>query len=325
MKLTCSTDMLIRAASGLRQLDDAAASRVLAFVRSRQEPTGGFRGRGAGSDLYFTVFGLGALGAAGSVPAQSSLSPYLSAFDDGADLDFVHRVCLIRCLAALGDMGRLPALLGAAAARAGLLARLMRLRDAGPRGPRVAEGLVTGLERYRTRDGGYEQDPRQTDCASAYACFLAWLAYQDAGCVMPDPEALFGCLAGLRRGDGSYANARSVNTGATTATAAAMVLLCEAGLPVSGATIDCLLARRDRGGGFRAGDTTPVPDLLSTAATLYALSRAGALPADGTDADEAFVSSLWNEDGGFSGNALDAESDVEYTFYALMALGCLAD
>jgi len=316
--------MLIAAAAGFRQLDRDAGHRVAAFVRFRLELDGGIRGRGESSDLYYTVFGLGVLGAAGAPPDREPLSKYLATFSDGSGLDFVHRVCLVRCLSMLPDLGRLPAFLAAAAARAGLLDRLMRTRTTKQNTPRVAVNVVEQLESYRTDDGGYEQDPGRNDCASAYACFLAWLAYQDAGYPMPNPEALLSCLSGLRREDGSYANARSVNTGSTTATAAAVVLLREMGHRVDDATVNCLLQRRDPAGGFRAGKWTPVPDLLSTASALYALSRAGSLPEVGREQDEDFVSSLWNEDGGFSGNALDARSDVEYTFYALLALGCLA-
>ena len=325
MTQTCSIDMLLMAAAGFRQLDPPAARRVVTFARDRQMPDGGFRGRGGGSDIYFTVFGLGVLGAAGAIPERRPLADYLAGFGTGEGLDFVHRVCLVRCLSVLSDLGRLPAFMAVAVARSGLLERLVRMRAARPPSPRVPAGLVDALAPYRTQDGGYEQDARQRDCASAYACFLAWLAYQDAGHPMPQPDALLACLATLRREDGSYANARSVNSGATTATAAAVVLLCEAGLPVADITRDGLLQRRDAAGGFRAGVGTPVPDLLSTASALYALSRAGALPPDGREPDEDFVSSLWNEDGGFSGHTLDAESDVEYTFYALLALGCLAD
>jgi len=35
------------------------------------------------------------------------------------------------------------------------------------------------------------------------------------------------------------------------------------------------------------------------------------------------VQSLWHEDGGFSSQQLDTTTDCEYTYYGLLALGCL--
>jgi hypothetical protein len=71
-----------------------------------------------------------------------------------------------------------------------------------------------------------------------------------------------------------------------------------------------------------------VPDLLSTGVTLYALRRLGLDPATHfSEADrtatEEFITLHWNDDGGFCGTLADPQSDCEYTFYGLLALGCL--
>jgi hypothetical protein len=77
-------------------------------------------------------------------------------------------------------------------------------------------------------------------------------------------------------------------------------------------------------GGFKATVAAPVPDLLSTAVALYALNFTGydlsIIKPDSLD----FVDSMFTE-GGFMGNVLDTDPDVEYTFYGLLALGSLAD
>ena len=77
-------------------------------------------------------------------------------------------------------------------------------------------------------------------------------------------------------------------------------------------------------GGFNATREAPVPDLLSTAVALYALRFAGAdlrrIKPDCLD----FVDSLYR-DGGFGGNMIDRDPDIEYTFYGLLALGALAE
>ncbi len=76
-------------------------------------------------------------------------------------------------------------------------------------------------------------------------------------------------------------------------------------------------------GSFRATHFASLPDLLSTAVALYALRFAGAdLRRIKPDCLE-FVDSLHTE-GGFGGNIIDNEPDIEYTFYGLLALGSLA-
>ena len=73
----------------------------------------------------------------------------------------------------------------------------------------------------------------------------------------------------------------------------------------------------------------PIPDLLSTATALHALSTLG-LSIQDTDAGGArrelaldFVDSLWSGRS-FYGHWEDDVLDCEYAFYALLALGHLA-
>lgn len=84
-----------------------------------------------------------------------------------------------------------------------------------------------------------------------------------------------------------------------------------------------LMTFYNKTGGFKALKNAPLPDLLSTAVSLYALSFCGAdtrliMP----DCIE-FVEQLY-QDGGFCATVLDDETDVEYLFYGLLALGSLS-
>jgi prenyltransferase beta subunit len=90
------------------------------------------------------------------------------------------------------------------------------------------------------------------------------------------------------------------------------------------ATTQALLGRASEDGGFNPSDQIEVPDLLSTATALFALTSNGVV------LDEAlqvscfkYIESLWCESGGFTGHLADEYEDVEYTFYALLAIGCL--
>jgi len=77
-------------------------------------------------------------------------------------------------------------------------------------------------------------------------------------------------------------------------------------------------------GGFKATRTAPIPDLLSTAVALYALKFAGQDLRKIKPGCLNYIDSLFVE-GGFGGNSIDTEPDIEYTFYGLLALGSLAD
>ena len=129
-----------------------------------------------------------------------------------------------------------------------------------------------------------------------------------------------GCL---RTGDGACANEPRMRAGSTLATAGAAILLARQGKPVPDRIIEWLLARADTNGGFLASPAAPMPDMLSTATALYALQQTGV----GLDSIRVpclrFIEGLQTESGGFCGHWLDDAPDCEYTFYALLALGCL--
>ena len=86
---------------------------------------------------------------------------------------------------------------------------------------------------------------------------------------------------------------------------------------------EALLSRFAESGGFAPTDKMDVPDLLSTATALFALVSMG------TNLDSIqqpclkYAESLWRDSGGFSGHVADEFEDVEYTFYALLTIGCL--
>jgi hypothetical protein len=289
-------DMLRVAALAKRWLPEGGAADVARFVRGRLQPDGGFCGRAGGSDLYYTVFGGGCLLALGEWANPVSVVRYLNAFGGGAGLDFVHSASLVRCRAAIPG------------------AFLFSGKTA----------LLDRLEACRASDGGYNPAGPGLAEGTVYGGYLAFLAYDESGGTLPRPEALLASLNARRASDGGYVNAPGVPAGTTPATAAAVLLrrrLAGTGDPQAEAA---LLACEGAAGGFRASTGAPVPDLLSTATALYALRGSGAKPAH-PRAHFDFVESLWDEGGGFRGHAADPAPDCEYTFYALLALGCLHD
>lgn len=268
---------------------------VAAYLHSCLNPDGGFRNRAGASDLYYTVFGLDGLIALQEPVPADPVSVYLRQFADGAHLDFVHLVCLARCWSAVS-----------------------RQLDEVP----VRE-ILARLERHRSQDGGYahEAGGRQ---ASVYACFLALGAYEDLRVPLPDQHRLLDAVQRLRAADGGYANQPDDPHGITTVTAAAALLLRRLDGPVDPHLGMWLLDHCHPSGGFLATRGAPIPDLLSTATALHALSALHVPLAGLRDACLDFVDSLWTNRGGFYGTWVDDCIDCEYTFYALLALGHLS-
>jgi prenyltransferase beta subunit len=268
---------------------------VEAFILSQLDTGGGFRNRAGQSDLYYTVFGLESLIALRSTLPQSHVAAYLAGFGGGEGLDFVHLACLARAWAALpGEKRSAPS----------------------------AE-ILSRIERYRTPDGGYNQQAGASH-GSVYAAFLALGAYQDLQTELPNRSLLLHSLDALRSGDGGFANHPGADCGVTTATAAAVTLYRQLGVAPGPDLGRWLLDRRLPSGGFVATASAPVPDLLSTATALHALSGLHAPIEEIREPCLDFVDSLWTNRGGFYGHWMDDQLDCEYTYYGLLALGHLA-
>jgi prenyltransferase beta subunit len=269
---------------------------VRSFIGSQQRPDGGFAGRSGSSDLYYTVFALQALVALQTDVPGGDVGRFLTQYENGCALDFVHLACLARCWA----MAAPPA------------------SDAS-----AVDGLLSRLEEHRSADGGYHSK-RGAPHGTAYDAFLALGAYQDLGRPMPDAEALANSVAALRAGDGGYSNQREARAGATPATAAAVMVLRQLDASIADGTAAWLLARCHPDGGFLAAPGAPMPDLLSTATALHALT---ALHVSLTPIAERcldFVDTLWVNRGAFYGTWADEQPDCEYTYYGLLALGHLS-
>ena len=275
-----------------------SAELVRHFLLSQQNEDGGFRDRSGKSDLYYTVFGLDGLLALQAEIPGAQVAAYLRSFGEGEGLDFVHLCCLARAWAALSNQARPES------------------------GPPTAE-LVRRIESFRSRDGGYHS-VRGSESGTAYAAFLAVGAHQDLKAETRDPMRLVQSLKFLETNDGAWANERSVKTGSTNATAAAVTLLRNLSIPVNDFVGDWLLARCHSQGGFRAAPNAPLPDLLSTATALHAL--AGLQISFGSVKERCldYIDTLWTNEGGFHGHWADESLDCEYTFYGLLALGHLS-
>ena len=273
-----------------------AAGLVAAFVRGQLNPDGGFANKAGDSDLYYTVFGIDCLIALRQDVPVEAVARFLRGFGDGDALDLVHLTSLARCWVAIGHTQEVS---------------------------RLRPHVIARLAQHRTPEGGYHVEANAAH-GSAYGCFLALGASQDVAASPPHVEGVRLCLDGLACGDGSYSNDTDITLGSTPATAAALTLQHQLGLPIDPRSSQWLLERCHEEGGFFALPGAPIPDLLSTAVTLHALT---AVHADLSGVKERcldFIDTLWTAKGSFYGNWAEETLDVEYTYYGLLALGHLS-
>lgn len=272
---------------------------VRAFLLRQQNEDGGFRDRAGRSDLYYTVFGLEGLVALQFPVPSARVDAFLDPFETGGKLDLVHLCSLVRCRSTLAQAGGRPLASDWAAA--------------------AAEHLAA----FRASDGGFHHQPGSPH-STVYASFLGLAACQD---LKVDPglrERMPAALQALRTEDGGWANERQIRLGATNATAAAVTALRNLSAEISPSVGDWLLARVHAQGGFVAANGVPMPDLLSTATALHALSGLQRSIEPIRERCLDFIDTLWTNEGAFHGHWDDGDLDAEYAYYALLALGHLA-
>lgn len=276
-----------------------SAELVRNFLVGQRNADGGFRDRAGRSDLYYTVFGLeGLMALQAEIPLEQT-EAYLAGFGTGEQLDMVHLCCLARCRVTVAQMRRT------------LIARDW------------AEAVAANLAAFRAADGGFNPG-RAAKFSTVYAGFLAVAAYQDLRVEVPSPDRLVEAIQAMRTTDGAWANERAARAGATNATAAAVTLLRNLSVPVDSAVGDWLLARHHVQGGFLAAPGAPIPDLLSTATALHALSGLQRSIAGVKESCLDFIDTLWTNEGAFHGHWDEQHLDVEYAYYGLLALGHLS-
>lgn len=260
-------------------------------------PEGAGFDRDGRPDLYYTIFALAGLQALECPIPMEKVEGYLLSHGRGEGLDFVHLSALARCWAVVG------------------LEKMPRGLDA---------ALLERIESFRKADGGYEGDPKLAH-GTAYGAFVALGAQQDLGKTPPNPLKLIQALKRLETPDGAWSNVPGARIGATNATGGAVTLIRHLGFPVNERVGDWLLAQAHPQGGFLAVPGAPMPDLLSTATALHALTAMERrLPSAIHEKCMDFLDSLWDATGGFHGHWADDHLDAEYTFYGLLALGHLS-
>lgn len=300
--MTLRLDM-IRAATKARDILADACTPVSRFLRDQQNPDGGFRGRSAFSDLYYTVFGSEALIALdGHTEDTAHVKYFLENGHTIENLDLVHLACLGRCWASVLDCHN----------------------EVWPTS--LHERIATRLNQLQCQDRSFTT---QTDSqnGNVYGCFMALGLYQDLKLPVDNPDAILNCLARLSRQNGGYANDTQTHSPSTPATAAAITICHYLDESVPDQTLNWLQKQVHEQGGFAAVSEHAAfigPDLLSTATAIHALSLIQANLSHLRESCLDYLDTLWAPEGGFCGNLMDRTLDCEYTYYGLLALGHLS-
>lgn len=298
--MTIRLDMRRAVTNAANGLGDSVEA-VRQFLKCHLSEDGGFQGRDGCSDLYYTVFGLEASLALDAKISYERVADYLHGFGAGQTLDLVHLASLVRCRTNLVDYGGEPA------------------------GPTLRRAMARHLMQFRAADGGYSTSVG-AERGHVYGSFLALGICQDLQVNDLEPAGVLESVRSLQMPDGGYSNEPTMTVSATAATAAAITILHYLKAPVPEAALQWLAARAGPHGGFApiaVGPDVVVPDLLSTATALHALTLVG------VDLDELrsgnldYLDALWSTRGGFQGHPADDVLDCEYTYYGLMSLGNL--
>jgi geranylgeranyl transferase type-2 subunit beta len=286
---------------GTRSLSPGLRDRIADYVVSLRSEDGGYPGRFGNSDPYYTDFALRILFQTRSEeirhPTTCEYAQWNSAIANIPE-------CLNRIsIANLCDVS-LPLMAGSC------------------------------LNRYRVPSKCFSREAHSS-MPSAYHTFLGSICEDMLGLMHQTSKESLQAILKLQRSDGGFVDTGADENAQTNPTAAASSYLLRAFLLESPLTeeeenelekkmngaAEFLMRMQAREGGFLACANAFYPDLLSTftaLATLMALDRANQLD---LKSHVRFVGSLADANGGFRSCAIDAEQDIEYTYYGL---GCLA-
>lgn len=294
-------------AAGLEHYPSSELDKHRTFIRSQQQPDGGFSGREGGSDLYYSGFAVRSLGILGGLePAETeSISNYLRGFS----LESLWTIDLLSWLYC--------ALIVQASGGEDLL-------NTAPENWQLQ--IKERLETLRTEDGGYAKSD-QGALGSTYHSFLVVLIYQLIGQEVPVPNRLIQFLYDMQRDDGGFVEIAPMKRSGTNPTAAAVatLLILDAMDDELKADVrDFLNQVKSAEGGFQANTRIPFADGLSTFTGLLTAQDLELTEIIDRKQVRKFMQE-WLEfpTGGFRGASWDEQADVEYTFYGLGVLALL--
>ncbi len=291
MKNTISARLLETLQKGKKQLSKEALRRVSYYVESQCTGEGSFKDKSGKADLYYTLFGWMLSYILEIKIDQKKMASYL-AQQNTESLDLIHYAAYIRCK---------------------MIGLLMEKGKAGL--------FIRSLFSSEVKDLNDFKGVPHNDVQSPYTQFIRLSLLEDSGQRIKEKKKIMDSLASYRLPGGGYMNTKDGLTATTNATVAALAVRGQLTGYNENEDVLYLRDRQDTSGGFAAAEASPVPDMLSTATALFMLSCYGITP---NYPARDFIEAHWLDSGGFAATLLDDKSDVEYTFYGLLALGAIS-
>jgi hypothetical protein len=292
MEKTISLRLYDAMKTAYERLTPSAIKQVKDFVASQPTVDGFFTDKGGNPDVYYTTFGwLLSLVFDVRVNVKQSLSRMDSI--DYKALDLVHYAAYMRCCMILAGFG--------------WRAWRVWFRSALP-------PELRALNSFDVVPNGDKHSP--------YSSVIWYSLHEDSGDQRPDKDALLRSLEAYHIDGRGYTNITDSREPTVNATCAALSVRGQIEGYQRNADVDALYEMQESNGGFKATPASACPDILSTATALFTLACYGVKP---KYPPLDFINAHWLPDGGFSPTAWDNESDVEYTFYGLLALSYARD
>jgi len=289
MRHTLSEKILNSLNRGQKRLSAEAIAHLSDYVQSQLLPDQSFMNKAGKSDLYYTLFGWMLCWILQIKLDASKMKAYLDSQNEN-NLDLIHYACLKRC------------------------AMVYLLFTKG----KVGIGIQR-IKHQKIKDIHNFDHVPNNDINAPYAQYI-WLSLlEDTGNKLPKKEHVAELLAQYKTNDGGYVNNINDTTATTNATVAALAVLGQLHGFSPNESLYYLRNIQKNNGGFSATESSPIPDILSTATALFMLHCYSIAPKHNA---ENFIEAHWLESGGFSATLADNKSDVEYCFYGLLALSC---
>lgn len=288
MRETISIKLVKTLQKGKKNLSPEALCRIENFVLSQRMEDDSFMNKSGMSDIYYTLFGWMLSYVLGIRLNPEKMATYLAA-QDMEQMDLIHYAACMRCR------------------------QICNLMKGGK-----TRFLLHSFSSVDIKQLDQFADVPHNDPQSPYSQYI-WLSLlEDTGHTMKDKEAVLQSLSRYQMSGGGYSNLSNSDVASTNATVAALAVIGELDHYRMNAGVSYLHQLQEESGGFCAVHGSPLPDLLSTATSLFMLNCYGRTPAYSSG---SFIEAHWLDTGGFSATILEESSDVEYTFYGLLALG----
>jgi len=290
MKETISIKLFNTLKQGKENLNEDSLFRVKNFIKSQLMSDGSFMNKSGKSDIYYTAFGWMLSYVLGIETDHKKTVLFLKK-QDVQQLDLIHYAAYIRCC------------------------MIQQLFEGG-----IMKFLVHSFSSKSIRPLSDFDSVPHNDMQSPYTQFI-WLSLlEDTHNSVRNRDAMLASLNNYHVSGGGYSNMRDGTMSATNATAAALSVIGQLNEYNDTDSLNYMLGIQSDTGGFAATEHSPLPDLLSTAIALFLLRCYDRRP---NVSPKNFIEAHWLDNGGFSATLLEETSDVEYTFYGLLALGTI--